>query len=369
MPPLIRTLKALYLHDPSHDGRDVLAALEREFQAVDMHQITGLKPFRQLANSAGYDLLLCDYGLPEGTGVDAWNLLDHGESQVPFVLLSRGSMGEAESIDVMRSGVNECVLQEDLPRLGYVALKLLDVWQARQAKLQSDAALVVSRKQLLRLTQLLHTKVEEERAAVSREIHDDIGGALAAVKFDLAWIARHTADASVRDRVDQATGTLQQALQASQRIMLNLRPAILDEGLVPALQWMVNGFRKRTGADVVFRCIKEAMDLPSDVQSVAYSVVRESLTNVFKHASATRVLVDVTDQEGILTVEVTDNGGGLAPQALQKETSFGLLGLRERAQSVGGWLDVSSRKEGGVSVILSVPLGDAQLPDDLEYGE
>jgi signal transduction histidine kinase len=333
-----------------------------EFPAVDLTTVTSLDAFAQAVAQGGFDLLLSDYALPDGTGVDAWNLLEHGEGEVPFVILSAHDMGEAESVDVMRSGVSECIFAEDFPRLGYVVQKVLEVWEARQAKLQADAALVVSRNQLLRLTQQLHARIDEERTAVSREIHDDIGGALAAVKFDLAWIARHSADASVKDRVMQASATLQQALEASQRIMLSLRPAILDEGLVPALQWLVTTFQKRTQAEALLRCAKDTLALPAEVQAVAFSVVREALTNVVKHAQASRVRIDVSDQEGVLTVEVTDNGKGLQPKELTKNTSFGILGLRERAQSVGGWLDVSS-SDAGVSVTLTVPLGEHDFSD------
>ena len=362
-----RSLRALYLRGGA-SSPDVLAdSLGRDFDHVEVKEVESLVDF--CAASAGaFNLYLSDYAVVGGTGVDAWNLLEHGDNPLPFVILSPEEMGEAESVDVMRSGVSECIFKEDLHRVGYVLQKLLEVWDARQAKIQADAALVVSRNQLLRLTQQLHARIDEERAAVSREIHDDIGGALAAVKFDLAWIARRTADADVKDRVQQATITLQQALEASQRIMLNLRPAILDEGLVPGLQWLVNAFQKRTGAEVLFRFNKEALELPAEIQTVAFSVVREGLTNVVKHANATRVLVDVSDQEGILTVEVTDNGQGLAPKALEKETSFGILGLRERAQSVGGWLDVSAHGS-GVSVTLSVPLSGhvlTELPEDSE---
>lgn len=357
-----RSLKALYLRGNASPPHALADSLTRDFDDVDVQEVDSLAAFGSAAVGV-FDVYLSDYAVAGGTGVDAWNLLEHGDNPLPFVILSPEDMGEAESIDVMRSGVSECVFKEDLHRVGYVLQKLLEVWDARQAKIQADAALVVSRNQLLRLTQQLHARIDEERTAVSREIHDDIGGALAAVKFDLAWIARRTTDAEVKDRVQQATVTLQQALEASQRIMLNLRPAILDEGLVPALQWLVNAFQKRTGAEVVFRCDKETLDLPAEVQTVAFSVVREGLTNVVKHANATRVLVDVSDQEGILTVEVTDNGHGLTPKALNKETSFGILGLRERAQSVGGWLDVSAQG-GGVSVTLSVPL-DGQLLTEL----
>jgi signal transduction histidine kinase len=362
-----RSLRALYLRGATSASNALAKLLARDFDEVNLIEVDSLPRFEE-ASADGFDVFLADYTVTGGTGVDAWNLLEHGDNPAPFVILSQEEMGEAESIDVMRSGVSECVFKEDFHRLGYVLQKLLEVWDARQAKLHADAALVVSRNQLLRLTQQLHTRIDDERTAVSREIHDDIGGALAAVKFDLAWIARHTPDIGVKDRVQQATATLQQALEASQRIMLNLRPAILDEGLIPALQWLLNTFQKRTGAEVVFRCDKDALELVSEIQTVAFSVVREALTNVVKHAHATRVLVDVSDQEGILTVEVSDNGRGLAQNALQKEASFGLLGLRERAQSVGGWLDVSDQGT-GVSVILSVPLDGQALavsPEDSE---
>lgn len=362
---MIETLRVLYLGAGLPGEVCLQNALATVFSSVWVHQAADPDEFVASAGQSGFDLLVTDYRLDGLTGIDVWNRLEHTEGEVPFVILSATEMGEAESVDVMRSGVSECIFADDFHRLGYLVQQLLDVWEARQAKLQADAALVVSRNQLLRLTQQLHARVEEERRAVSREIHDDIGGALAAVKFDLAWIARHTTDASVKERVAQTAATLQQALEASQRIMISLRPAILDEGLVPALQWLVTSFQKRTQADVALRCDKDALVLPDEVQTVAFSVVREALTNVVKHAQATRVRVEISDQEGVLTVEVTDNGVGLSAKELGKASSFGILGLRERAQSVGGWLDVSSGAD-GVSVILSVPLGDHHFSDELE---
>lgn len=357
-----KPLRALYLKTDGASVFDVQQVLASAFSAVDLTFVASLEAFGQAAVVGAHDILLSDYALNGFTGVDAWNLLEHGEAEVPFVILSAHEMGEAESVDVMRSGVSDCIFAEDFPRLGYLIQKVLEVWEARQAKMQADAALVVSRNQLLRLTQELHARIDEERTAVSREIHDDIGGALAAVKFDLAWIARHSPDAAVKDRVVQASATLQQALEASQRIMLSLRPAILDEGLVPALQWLVTSFQKRTQADAVLRCDKDTLDLPAEVQAVAFSVVREALTNVVKHAQASKVRVDVSDHGGVLTVEVADNGKGLQTKELTKSTSFGILGLRERAQSVGGWLDVGSNGA-GVCVTLTVPLGHCDFSD------
>jgi two-component system sensor histidine kinase UhpB len=367
MPPA-KVLRCLYLCSNQLFVASVESALQREFDALTLTHTSSMDDFVSKATSGEFDLLMSEYWLESLTGVDAWNSLPHGETELPFLILFTAELGEAESVDVMRSGVTDCIYLEDIQRLGYIVVKLLEAWEARQAKIQADAALVVSRNQLLRLSQEMHSRIEEERAAVSREIHDDIGGALAAVKFDLAWIARRSTDPAVVERVSQSTVTLQQALDASQRIMLSLRPAILDEGLIPALHWLVNAFQKRTGEEVVFRCEKDALCLSSGIQTVAYSVVREALTNVVKHAQASRVVVDVSDHEGVLTVEVTDNGVGLTSKALSKPTSFGILGLRERAQSVGGWLDVSS-SGAGVSVILTVPLDGTVFSDDTEPSE
>jgi len=156
---------------------------------------------------------------------------------------------------------------------------------------------------------------------------------------------------------------LQHALGASQRIMMNLRPPILDQGLVAAVLWLASGFERRTGLRVVVRRSSETLDVPRELQLVAYRTAQEAMTNVHKHAEASAVDIDLSDREGVLTLEVTDNGKGLDAQALRKAKSFGLLGLRERAVKVGGWLDVSSSPR-GTSVILSIPLQTSSNPDN-----
>ncbi|MBT9467043.1 ATP-binding protein, partial [Hydrogenophaga sp.] len=197
---------------------------------------------------------------------------------------------------------------------------------------------------------------------IAREIHDDIGGALAAVKLDLAWVGRRETDADVLKHVGTAMEMLQHALGASQRIMMNLRPPILDQGLVAAVQWLAGGFERRSGLRVTIRRSSDQIDVPLDVQLVAYRTAQEALTNIAKHTKATAVEIDLSDGEGVLTLEVTDNGQGMSPDALRKTKSFGLLGLRERAAKVDGWLDVSTSPR-GTSVILSVPLTSPNKPD------
>jgi signal transduction histidine kinase len=149
--------------------------------------------------------------------------------------------------------------------------------------------------------------------------------------------------------------------------MHNLRPAILEQGLVPALQWMAQRFEKRTGIDCLFRTSHESFVLPAGVPLVAYRAAQEALTNVSKHAQATRVSIDLTQGAGVLSLEVSDNGRGLTGADLAKARSFGIRGLHERASTVGGWVDLSSGAT-GTTLILSVPLagGVIQPPSEVE---
>jgi signal transduction histidine kinase len=187
-------------------------------------------------------------------------------------------------------------------------------------------------------------------------VHDDIGGSLTAVRFDLAWIERHGGNHELLAHVASANSMLQHALGASQRIMMNLRPAILDQGLVAALQWLTDGFASRTGirASLDVRQIKT--EVPKPLQLVVYRTAQEALTNVSKHAQCTSVSIEISDANDVLTLEISDDGKGISPTDLLAQDAFGIKGLHERARTVGGWIDVVRQNEAGTSIILTVPL-------------
>ena len=153
---------------------------------------------------------------------------------------------------------------------------------------------------------------------------------------------------------------LQHALGASQRIMMNLRPSILDQGLFAAVQWLASNFEKRTGIKTVLRSNSEDLCPEKSVQLTAYRTAQEALTNVSKYAQCSLVHIEISDAEGFLTMEISDNGVGITRQEMQKPNAFGIRGLHERAKTIGGWLDVSTISGAGTSVTLSVPLAAAK---------
>ncbi len=350
-----RVVRILHLEDSRVDHALVKFALQRSQLANEITLVDSLEEFRRELQGNRHDIILADYHLPGFSGLDAWEVARELQVQIPFVILS-GAIGETAAVDAMHRGVSDYLLKDSMHRLSHVVKRALEMSEARKARERADAELAESRQRLAELAEHLQTSIEQERADIAREIHDDIGGALAAVKLDLAWVGRRAADPDMQRHVASAMDMLQHALGASQRIMMNLRPPILDQGLVAAVQWLANGFERRTSLRVVVRRTAERIEVPRDVQLVAYRTAQEALTNVSKHASgATQVEIDLNDGEGVLTLEVTDNGPGLSSGALRKTKSFGLLGLRERAAKVGGWLDVSTSSR-GTSVILSVPL-------------
>jgi len=279
-------------------------------------------------------------------------------------VLVSGEIGEDTAVEAMRNGASDYLLKNNLARLEPALLHAIEAVQTRRAREQADLELGVSKQRVHELAQHLQTTIEMERAAIAREIHDDVGGSLTALKFDLAWIARHSGDPKVVSRVNGALETVTAAIEASQRIMHNLRPAILEQGLVAALQWMAARFERRTGVPCVLRTPPAALEplqnLPVGVPLVAYRTAQEALTNITKHAQASRVGIDLALAGGVLSLEVSDNGRGLSQEDLAKARSFGIRGLHERARTVGGWVDLSSGP-GGTTLILSVPLQDGAV--------
>lgn len=348
-----RVLRVLHLEDSALDHELTQAQLARGTLRVELERIDSEAEFLAVLDR-NWDAILSDYNLPGFSGLVALDLLKASGRDVPFILVS-GEIGEDTAVEAMRNGASDYLLKNNLARLEPALLRAVKATDDRRARVRADRELGESKQRLRELAQHLQTSIEHERASIARELHDDVGGSLTALKFDLAWILRHAADADVRARAESALETVTLAIDSSQRIMHNLRPAILEQGLVAALQWIASRFEKRTGTRCELRLPAAALELPAGVPLVAYRTAQEALTNVSKHARASRVQIDLSLAGGVLSLEISDDGRGLSADDLAKARSFGIRGLHERAGTVGGWVDLSSGAA-GTSLILSVPL-------------
>jgi len=346
-------VRLLHIEDSEPDHALLMVQLRRGGLDVRSERIDSRAEFEH-ALQRRWDVIVSDYNLPGFSGLEALQMLRDSGLLLPFILVS-GEIGEDTAVEAMRNGASDYLLKNNLARLAPAIEHAIAAARTQRARERADRELQASRRQLSELAQHLQTSVENERNAIAREIHDDVGGSLTALKFDLDWIGRRSPQPEVRQRVASALDTVTHAIEASQRIMHNLRPAILEQGLVPALQWMASRFEKRSGVACEFHSRHERPSLPPGVPLVAYRTAQEALTNVSKHAQASRVSIDLSLTGGVLSLEISDNGRGLSSADLAKAQSFGIRGLKERALTVGGWVDLSS-SAAGTSLILSVPL-------------
>ena len=349
-----KPVRVLHLEDSATDHELACLALRHAPAAHRLTRVDTLQALQACLENEPYDIVLADYRLRGFTAIDAWKQAQALPAHPPFVLLS-GAIGEAAAVDAIRMGFADYLLKDDIARLPRVIARAIEMAQARRAREQAAAELAASEQRLAELAEHLQATIEEERAAIAREIHDDVGGALTAARFDLAWIARHASDAALTEHAQSANDMLQHALGASQRIMMNLRPPVLDQGLIPAVQWLAQTFERRTGTPTRVRADQEEPPLATALQLVAYRTVQEALTNIQKYAQARSVRVELSAHDDHMLLEIVDDGVGMPPEALAKNRSFGLRGLRERARRAGGWLDVSSPSGCGTSIILTLP--------------
>ena len=177
-----QTLNILHLEDSLADHELTALTLRRSGLHCHLHRVDSLSEFQRLTDIQPFDIILADYRLPGFTALDAWAHVVQKPQHPPFILLS-GAIGEAAAVDAIRLGIADYLLKDDLQRLPHVIARALEVHEARQARELAVSQLEASERRLADLTEHLQTSIEQERASIAREIHDDIGGALTAVRF------------------------------------------------------------------------------------------------------------------------------------------------------------------------------------------
>lgn len=227
-----------------------------------------------------------------------------------------------------------------------------------------------SEDQLRRLSTHIETVKEAERARVSREIHDDLGGTLTAIKMDLMVLTGKLGKPSlaVLKKIASVNQLVDRAIESSGRIAAALRPGILDCGIVAAIQWQTREFQDRTGIKCELCGVEDDADLSPEYSISVFRVFQESLTNIAKHAHATAVDITLAQADGWLVLEVADNGCGIRDGDRFKPSSFGIRGMQERARDFGGEITISRAGDSGTKVRVRAPLvKHITAEQDLEY--
>jgi PAS domain S-box-containing protein len=223
---------------------------------------------------------------------------------------------------------------------------------------KAEEALQHSRQMLRHLVSYQERVREDERKRIAREIHDELGQNLLALRLDVSMLHMRTESSHPRlnRRVTAALEQIDATMKAVRSTINNLRPTVLDLGLNAAIEWQVQDFQRRSGIACELSVDEQDFELDDEHATALFRILQESLTNVIRHAQASHVRIELHRNAGTIRMKVADDGVGLFPDSRRKVNSFGLVGIEERISALGGELVIDSNSEAGTSLLISIPL-------------
>ena len=331
-----------------HEGGILFSIKRVETEATFREQLAQHPP----------DLILSDYALPSFDGLTALTIAKEKAPDVPFIFVT-GTMGEEVAIETLKNGATDYVLKTRLTRLVPSMQRALREAEERRERRRAEEQLHRSHEQLRALTNYLQYVREEERTRIAREVHDELGQSLTGLKMDLAWLSGQLTrnGRPLIQKVKAMSAGIDTTIQTVRRIATELRPGILDNlGLVAAIEWQANEFQTRTGITCIVTTTVTDTLWDQDFSTAFFRIFQETLTNIIRHAGATRVDVELAEEFGCLVLTVKDDGRGITEEEVSNTRSIGLIGMRERAALVDGEINFQGSPGHGTIVTVSIPL-------------
>jgi len=306
-------------------------------------------------------VIVLDVRMP---GMDGFETARHIRARersrhVPIIFLTGASTETASAFRGYEVGAVDYLMKPVVPE---VLRSKVSVFVELHRK---NAALAQAQAQLRALAARLISIREEERARIAREIHDELGQFLTGLKMDVSWLRKHLGkdQAPLLDKTAAMRQLIDSTIKVVRRIATGMRPEILDDmGLVAAIGWQAKEFQKRMGIRCRFELPAARPDLDGALSTAVFRIFQEILTNIARHAKAGSVSVRLQISARRLTLEVVDDGSGIAEGAVHARESLGLLGMQERAQQFGGEVSIRGSPRRGTTVALSIPLPAAPQP-------
>ncbi|RZI42377.1 response regulator [Herbaspirillum sp. HC18] len=360
------TLRLLHVEDSVDDAELLCAELESAGYALEYKRVESGPAMKDALAAGRWDVVITDFNLPSFNAYDALHLLKESGLDIPLIVVS-GFIGEVGAVALMKAGAHDYVMKDNLARLAPAIQREIEEAVLREERRQADRELEESRRRLEELSAFLQQVREEERTRIARELHDELGQALTALKIDLNWLDEKlpAREQKISDKLASMKALLNRTVDAIRRISEDLRPGMLDDlGLAAAIEHHVSKFAEQTGIACDLSMNRDHFDLDGQVATTLFRMLQESLTNVARHAGASQVTVRLQELENEMLLIVKDNGRGLPEPAAGRKKTYGLLGMHERAKLLGGTLDISSSPGGGTRIEASIPLRRASQEHD-----
>jgi PAS domain S-box-containing protein len=228
---------------------------------------------------------------------------------------------------------------------------------------EAEAQLRNSQEQLRALSRHLESVKEEERTKLAFEIHDELGQLLTGLKIDLSWIAKRIAkgEKSLAEKIKTMNELIDKSVETVKKISSELRPGVLDHlGIAAAIEWQAQELEKHTDINFKFKSTPEEIVLDRDRSTAIFRICQEALTNIIRHANATKVKITLKKEPGRIILIVSDNGKGIDEEQIYNPKAFGIIGMRERARSWEGEVKINSMPGKGTTVEVNIPITSSE---------
>jgi len=345
------------VEDDDADAQIVQHTLQRGNVHYTATRVDNKSAFVRELDKWQLNLILSDFLLSLFDGYSVLAIAKEKYPDVPFIFVT-GTLGEEVAIETLKKGATDYVLKQRLTRLVPSVHRALREAQERAERRKAEEQLRQSHKQLRSLSVYLQHVREEERIKIAREIHDELGQQLTGLKLQLTWLDSRLPKKSpkLHDKTRSMATGIDETIQAVRRIATELRPGVLDSaGLLAALEWQASEFQKKTGIHCrVQSSVKETI-WDQDLNTTFFRIFQETLTNVIRHANATKVDVRFMETANQLVLEIRDNGRGISEEEINNTKSIGLVGMRERAALLGGEVRLRGEPKRGTTVSVRIP--------------
>jgi PAS domain S-box-containing protein len=289
--------------------------------------------------------------IPEDSVVEATrrinkNLLG-GESRVEKRIINK----KGEHIWIR---INSAAVKEN-GKIKYVLSNWSDITERKKA----EKRLVKLNKELRNLSAHLESIRENERTRIAREIHDELGQSLAALKMDVCWLSDNLVRGqdNLRELTESMAKLIDVTVQKTKRLCIELRPKLLDDiGIVGTIEWLVKEFQKATGIKCTLAFDLDEKTLDNERATAIFRIFQEALTNIYRHSKATKALISLTQSDNKVVLQVTDNGIGIKQERIDSPQSLGIIGMRERLHFFGGDIEIKGTNTRGTKLIVRIPL-------------
>jgi PAS domain S-box-containing protein len=279
--------------------------------------------------------------------------------------VSSRRMGASRIITGLRRNGEEFPIDASISQLDqhgakYYTVILRDVTE----RVRAEEALRSSKQELQELATAAHTVREQEKSRIARELHDELGQAVTALKMDVNWLkARVPAEDIIQHKLASMEAMLNDTVKATRRIATELRPLMLDDlGVIAGVEWLVENFTERSKIACRLTVSDPDLSWQDPLATAIFRIIQEALTNVARHAKASRAEVDIHQTNTDVHLSVIDDGQGFAADSGKKPNSFGILGLRERAYLLGGEATIDSQPGRGTRIAVRLPLPKTENP-------